>query len=78
MDSTAEMSNDDKEAEQQGEEADAYEHIKQGAESYDAQTHGTLRVVTWKFESQLTNGLFITISPCRYSQQRAGEIPAAQ
>ncbi|XP_040203696.1 LOW QUALITY PROTEIN: midasin [Rana temporaria] len=40
MDTSSEMGNEDKQA-QQNEEADAYEHIKQGAESYDAQTYDT-------------------------------------
>lgn len=43
MDTSSEMGNEDKQA-QQNEEADAYEHIKQGTESYDAQTYGTFRV----------------------------------
>lgn len=41
MDSTSEMGNDNKQAQENAEEADAYEHIKQGAESYDAQTYDT-------------------------------------
>ncbi|CAI9588336.1 unnamed protein product [Staurois parvus] len=40
MDTASEMGNEDKQA-QQNEEADAYEHIKQGAQSYDAQTYDT-------------------------------------
>nr|DBA26506.1 TPA: hypothetical protein GDO54_010752 [Pyxicephalus adspersus] len=41
MDSISERGKDDKQTQQQTEEADAYEHIKQGAESFDAQTYDT-------------------------------------
>ncbi|XP_068087248.1 midasin [Hyperolius riggenbachi] len=41
MDSSTEQGDCDKQTQQQGEEADAYEHIKQGAETYDTQTYDT-------------------------------------
>ncbi|XP_018427598.1 PREDICTED: midasin [Nanorana parkeri] len=41
MDSITEMGNDDTQGQEHKEEADAYEHIKHGTESYDAQTYDT-------------------------------------
>ncbi|XP_040284697.1 midasin isoform X1 [Bufo bufo] len=41
MESSNEMEDSDKQTERQAQEADAYEHIKQGAESYDAQAYDT-------------------------------------
>ncbi|KAM3931945.1 midasin [Leptodactylus fuscus] len=42
MESSSEMEDDyEKQSKQQAQEADAYEHIKEGTESYDAQTYDT-------------------------------------
>ncbi|XP_069830836.1 midasin-like isoform X3 [Dendropsophus ebraccatus] len=41
MESSSEMEDGDKQAKNQAQEADAYEHIREGAESYDAQTYDT-------------------------------------
>ncbi|XP_073531808.1 midasin [Phyllobates terribilis] len=41
IESSSEMEDHDKKTKHQAEEADAYEHIKQGAESFDAQTYDT-------------------------------------
>ncbi|XP_056422084.1 midasin [Hyla sarda] len=41
MESSSEMEESDKQTKHQAQEADAYEHIKEGAESYDAQTYDT-------------------------------------
>ncbi|XP_066464567.1 midasin isoform X2 [Eleutherodactylus coqui] len=41
MESSSEMEDGKQQSKHQAEEADAYEHIKQGAESYDAQTYDT-------------------------------------
>lgn len=41
MESSSEMEDGDKQTKNQAQEADAYEHIKQGAESYDVQTYDT-------------------------------------
>lgn len=42
MESSSEAKQDTTQSKQDVEEADAFEHIKQGSELYDAQTYGTV------------------------------------